>query len=100
MNGRSCLTNLTSFYDTLTRLLNEGKAVNVVYLDIIKAFDTVPHNVLLEKLAAHGLDGCTVLGETLAGQLGPKSCGQWSEIQLAASHKRCPPGLGTGATSI
>ena len=23
------------------------------------AFDTVPHSILLEKLAAHGLDGCT-----------------------------------------
>jgi len=25
-----------------------------------KAFDTVPHSTLLEKLAAHGLDGCTL----------------------------------------
>ena len=60
MNGRSCLTNLISFYDKVTRLVDEGQAVDVVYLDFSKAFDTVPHNILMEKLAAHGLDGCTL----------------------------------------
>ncbi|PKU44864.1 rna-directed dna polymerase from mobile element jockey-like [Limosa lapponica baueri] len=33
MKGRSCLTNLISFYDHVTRLLNAGKAVDFVYLD-------------------------------------------------------------------
>ncbi|KAK4807153.1 hypothetical protein QYF61_024273 [Mycteria americana] len=50
--GRSCLTNLISFYDKVTRLVDEGKAV--------KAFDTVSRSILLEKLAAHGLDGRTL----------------------------------------
>ena len=57
-NGRSCLTNLISFYDKVTCLVDEGQAVDVVYLDFSKAFDTVLHNILVEKLAAHGLDGC------------------------------------------
>ena len=42
----------------MIRLVDEGQAVDVVYLDFSKAFDTVPHNILVEKLAAHGLDGC------------------------------------------
>ncbi|KAK4830060.1 hypothetical protein QYF61_008398 [Mycteria americana] len=57
---RFCLTNLISFYDKVTRLVDKGKAVDVVYMDFSKAFDTVSHNILLEKLAAHGLDGCTL----------------------------------------
>ena len=37
--------------------MDESKAVDVVYLDFSKAFDSVPHNILMEKLAAHSLDG-------------------------------------------
>jgi len=60
MTGRSCLTNLISFYDQVTRLVDEGKAVDVVYLEFSKVFDTGPHSILLEKLGAHVLDGCAL----------------------------------------
>lgn len=36
MKGRPCLTNLITFYDQVTCLLDEEKAVDVVYLDFSK----------------------------------------------------------------
>ena len=78
INGRSCSTNLISFTDLVTRLVDEGKAVDVVYLDFSKAFDTVSHSTLLQKLAAHGLDRYSWLGKELAGGPGPESGGEWS----------------------
>ncbi|PKU42336.1 rna-directed dna polymerase from mobile element jockey-like [Limosa lapponica baueri] len=41
-------------------LLVAGKAVDVVYLDFGKAFDTIPHSTLLEKLGNYGIDKCTL----------------------------------------
>jgi len=60
MKSRSCLTNLIFFCDKVTCLVDEGKTVAVVYLDFSETFDTVSHSILLEKQAAHGLDGCTL----------------------------------------
>lgn len=54
MKGKSCLNNLI-FYNKMTHLV-EGKAVCVVYLDFSRAFNTVSHSILLETLAADGLD--------------------------------------------
>ncbi|KAJ7423451.1 hypothetical protein BTVI_09636 [Pitangus sulphuratus] len=40
--------------------VEEGKAVNVVYLDFSKAFETISHGIVLKKLAAHSLDRSTL----------------------------------------
>ena len=37
--------------------MDEGKAVSAIYLDFSKASDTLPLNILVEKVAAHSLDG-------------------------------------------
>ncbi|CAM5127349.1 unnamed protein product [Natator depressus] len=54
--GRSCQTNLISFFETVTDFLDKGNAVDLIYLDFSKAFDTVPHGELLVKLEKMGIN--------------------------------------------
>ena len=41
--------------EDVTKWLDEGSPVDIIYLDLKKAFDKVPHQRLLLKLKAHGI---------------------------------------------
>ncbi|GAB0183555.1 mitochondrial enolase superfamily member 1 [Grus japonensis] len=45
--GKSCLTKLRTSCDEVTGLEDEGRAMDIVYLDFSRAFDTVSHKILL-----------------------------------------------------
>ena len=55
LKARSCLTNLLSFFEEITKWVDEGSPVDVIYLDFKKAFDKVPHQRLILKLKSHGM---------------------------------------------
>ena len=57
MDGRSCTSKLMSVLDVWTQILDKSESLNAVYLDFQKTFDTVPHQRLLMKLKAYGVQG-------------------------------------------
>ncbi|MBB6707137.1 hypothetical protein H7E98_17915, partial [Proteus mirabilis] len=57
VKGRSCLTNLIEFFEVVTKEVDEGKAVDVVYMDFSKVFDKVPHGRLLQLIRRYGIEG-------------------------------------------
>ena len=61
LTGRSCTTQLLDTMDLLTEFLDNREAVDVIFLDFAKAFDSVPHQRLVTKLAGYGVGG-RVLG--------------------------------------
>ena len=55
-SGRSVDTNLIQTYELVTTLLDEGFPVEMILLDLSKAFDKVCHEFLIIKLRAAGVN--------------------------------------------
>ena len=55
ISGRSTTLQLLAVLDQWTEALDQGMAVDVIYMDFQKAFDTVPHQRLLGKLKSYGI---------------------------------------------
>ena len=55
--GRSTLTNLIEYYESILLLLQYHQAVDSIYLDYSKAFDKCDHNIILSKLHTLGIRG-------------------------------------------
>ena len=43
------------FFEEITKWVDEGSPIDVIYLDFQKAFDKVPHQRLILKLKSHGM---------------------------------------------
>lgn len=63
----------------MTGLADEEKAVDIVYLDLSKAFDTVSYKYLTDKLLIYGLDVQTI--RWIENHLnGPEGGYQWHRV--------------------
>ncbi len=57
MHGRACLSNHLNSSEQWTRALDRNSGVDVIYFDLRKTFDYVPHLRLLQKLDQLGIAG-------------------------------------------
>ena len=56
-HGKSCLTNQLETFEDITKSVDEGVGMDMIYLDYSKAFDSVPHRRLLQKQTGYGIRG-------------------------------------------
>ena len=57
LKGKSCVTQLLEYLEDITEALDNGKDVDVIYLDLCKVFDKIPHRRLLKKLEKYRIKG-------------------------------------------
>lgn len=99
--GMSFSTNLISFYDRVTHLVDEGNTVDVVCLEFSKTFHIISYMILLEKLVVHVLDVCTVHFTKTGWMAGPREwwwlefhpAGRWSPVVLPRAQCWGQPGF-------
>ena len=57
LHGKSTETQMLSVFDNISEVLDKGGQTDIIYLDFSKAFDSVPHHLLLHKLKSFGFNG-------------------------------------------
>ncbi len=62
--------------------VDDGDTMDIVFLDLVKAFDKVLHRKLLEQLKAYCVEGRVVRWISLAVRLKAKSSPKWSSFRV------------------
>ena len=88
---------LSATYDWFTQI-EAGNEVAAVFFYLTKAFDSVPHSLLLSKLEDSGLEPYTL--KWISDYLTNRSQSQWHLIPKPACDIWCPPGFCCGASSF
>ena len=84
--GMGCQSTLLRLVEDWRRALDNGEYVSAILMDLSKAFDCLPHDLLLGKLRAYGLTekACSLVSSYLSNRkqqvkLGPH-CSDWADI--------------------
>ena len=84
--GKGCQSTLLRLVEDWRRALDNGEYVSAILMDLSRAFDCLPHDLLLGKLRAYGLteNACSLVSSYLSNRkqqvkLGPH-CSDWGDI--------------------
>jgi len=85
--GRLCQTNLLESFEEWTAVFDDHYAVDIIYLDLMKAFDSVPHQRLLIKIKSYGIEGnifkwlSSFLHDCLQRVVLNSTSSQWTQVK-------------------
>lgn len=75
--------------------LDDGKFVAMVAMYLPKAFESLPHSLLISKLRAYGLDNCSLLAllqDYLTGRFQREKVDDELAVLLELKSTKCTPG--------
>jgi hypothetical protein len=87
IKGRSTVLQLLQVFDDWSSLLEKKGQIDVIYTDLEKAFDKVPHQRLLSKLHSYGLN------VTLITWIDSFLCHRLQRVKINSCLSECKPVL-------
>ena len=98
--GKSCTGQLLSVLHRISKNLNSGKQTDILYFDITKAFDTVDHNLLLNKLSIRTYGQSFTIVQKLLDRAPTTCTTQRCHIRYSSYFFRCSSRINTWTPSL
>ncbi len=89
--GKSNTIKLPTMEEKVTKIMDSGDTVDLVFLDFSKAFESVNHRFLIQKLKAYGIYDNIVNWIVVPTRKDIQCFNQWMYIPKQSGSERCPP---------